>query len=280
MTEQWQLGAFLRARRELVTPDEAGLPVVGVRRVPGLRREEVAMLAGISADYYLRLERGRGRHPSVQVLESLARVLRLDDDARAHLLSLGAERPRRARPRRRREVVPPSTAALVAQLPLPAFIEGRFMDVLAANPLATALSPRIVTGANRLRDVLLDEAEQALIPDWQAAAPTMVAHLREAAGTDTDDPRLVELVGELSMASPLFRGLWARHDVRHRGGAAVRFDHPSVGKLTLHREKLHISDTDGVMLVVYHPDAGTADAEKLAVLGSAVPSWPGSARVS
>jgi transcriptional regulator with XRE-family HTH domain len=261
------LGEFLRARRELVTPEEAGVPVAGVRRVPGLRREEVAMLAGISADYYLRLERGRDRHPSVQVLEALARVLRLDDDAREHLLGLAADKPRRARPRRR-EVVPPSTAAFVAALPLPAFVEGRYMDVLVANPLATALSPRLVAGANRLRDVLLDPAEQALLHDWRAGAAAMVAHLRESVGADTGDPRLIELVGELSLASPLFRQLWARHDVRHRGGAAVPFNHPQVGPLTLHREKLHISDTDGMMLVAYHPEPGTTDADKLALLGA------------
>ncbi|WP_127507365.1 helix-turn-helix transcriptional regulator [Actinoplanes solisilvae] len=262
------LGAFLRARRELVTPEEAGVPVVGVRRVPGLRREEVAMLAGISADYYLRLERGRDRHPSAQVLESLARVLRLDDDARGYLLGLAADKPRRPRARPR-EVVPPSTAAFVAALPLPAFVEGRYMDVLVANPLATALSPRLMAGANRLRDVLLDPAEQALLDDWRAGAAAMVAHLRESVGADTDDPRLIELVGELSLASPLFRRLWARHDVRHRGAAAVPFNHPQVGHLTLRREKLHISDTDGMMLVAYHPDPGSTDADKLAVLASA-----------
>lgn len=270
------LGTFLRARRELVAPEEAGVPVVGVRRVPGLRREEVAMLAGISADYYLRLERGRDRHPSVQVLESLARVLRLDDDARAYLLDLAADKPHRPRPRRR-EVVPPSTAAFVAALPLPAFVEGRYMDVLVANPLATALSPRLVPGANRLRDVLLDPAEQALFHDWQAAA-AMVAHLRESVGSDTGDPRLIELVGELSLASPLFRRLWARHDVRHRGGAAVPFNHPQVGPLTLHREKLHISDTDGMMLVAYHPTPGTPDADKLALLASAALKLPDGVR--
>ncbi|WP_250037514.1 helix-turn-helix transcriptional regulator [Paractinoplanes maris] len=259
------LGAFLRARRELISPEVAGVPVTGVRRTPGLRREEVAMLAGISADYYLRLERGRDRHPSAQVLESLARVLRLDDDTRDHLLGLASERPRRARPRRR-EIVPPSTAALVTMLPLPAFVEGRYMDVLVANALATALSPRLVAGNNRLRDVLLDPGEQALIPGWQQGAATMVAHLREAAGPDTDDPRLVELVGELSVASPLFRRLWARHDVRHRGGAAVPFDHPVVGPMTLHREKLQVSDTVGMMLVIYHPEPATADADKLSLL--------------
>jgi len=262
------LGPFLRARRELVSPAAAGVPVTGVRRVPGLRREEVAMLAGISADYYLRLERGRDRHPSVQVLQSLARVLRLDDDARDYLLGLAAEKPRRVR-RARRETVPPSTAAFVAMLPLPAFVEGRCMDVLAANPPATALSPRLVPGANRLRDVLTDPAEQALLPDWEAGAAAMVAHLREAIGTDVDDPRFIELVGELSLVSPLFQRLWARHDVRPRGGATVTFQHPEVGPLRLHREKFHIADTDGMMLVAYHPEPGTADVERLALLSLA-----------
>ncbi|MFJ6200179.1 helix-turn-helix transcriptional regulator [Micromonospora sp. NPDC092111] len=262
------LGAFLRARRELVAPAEAGVPVVGVRRVPGLRREEVAMLAGISADYYLRLERGRDRKPSVQVLESLARVLRLDDDSRAYLLGLVVDKPRR-RPRWRKETVPPSTAKFVALLPLPAFIEGRYLDVLVANPLAAALSPRLVVGGNRLRDVFLDPAEQALFPDWERAAAGLVAGFREAVGTDTQDPRFIELVGEVSLASPVFRRLWARHDVRPRGGAAVTFHHPQVGEITLNREKLLISGTDGVMLVVFHPDPGTADADKLALLGAA-----------
>ncbi|WP_432992219.1 helix-turn-helix transcriptional regulator [Dactylosporangium sp. CA-233914] len=263
------LGAFLRARRELVTPEQAGVPVVGVRRVPGLRREEVAMLAGISADYYLRLERGRDRSPSVQVLESLARVLRLDDSAREYLLGIAMDKPRRPR-RPRKETVPPSTAKLVATLPLPAFIEGRYLDVLAANPLATALSPRLVAGANRLRDVFLDPTEQALWPDWEAAAAALVASFRGAVGTDTDDPRFIELVGELSLASPLFRQLWARHDVRPRAAAVVPFLHPLVGDLCLNREKLHISGTDGILLVIYHPDAGTADADKLALLASAI----------
>lgn len=258
------LGAFLRARRELVTPAEAGLPVLGTRRVPGLRREEVALLAGISADYYLRLERGRDRHPSAQVLESLARVLRLDADSTTYLLSLAADKPRRPR-RRRTETAPPSTAQLVQTLPLPAFIEGRYLDVLAANPLATALSPRLTPGHNRLRDVFLDPAEQALFRDWDTATGVIVAGFREAVGTDVGDPRSVELVGELSLASPLFRRLWARHDVHPRGGAVVRFDHPMVGDLTLHREKLQV--TDGIVLVIYHPEPGTADAEKLTLLG-------------
>ncbi|WNV85733.1 helix-turn-helix transcriptional regulator [Umezawaea sp. Da 62-37] len=270
MTEESNLlGAFLRARRELVTPEDAGVPALGVRRVPGLRREEVAMLAGISADYYLRLERGRDRKPSVQVLESLARVLRLDDDTRDYLLGLAADRPRRAR-RPQKETVPAGIAKLVAMLPLPAFVEGRYLDVLAANPLAAALSPRLVVGGNRLRDLFLDPAEQAMFPQTETAAAGLVAGFREAVGTDTDNPRFIELVGELSLVSPLFRRLWARHDVHHRAGAVVPFNHPQVGELRLNREKLLVSGTEGIMLVVYHPDAGTDAADKLALLGSSI----------
>ncbi|MFT4166878.1 MAG: helix-turn-helix transcriptional regulator [Microlunatus sp.] len=262
------LGDYLRARRELVTPEQVGIPVLGVRRVPGLRREEVAMLAGISADYYLRLEQGRDRKPSAQVLESLARVLQLGDEGTAYLLSLGADK---TRPRRRtavRENVPPNTAAFMTSLPFPAFIEGRYLDVLAANSLATALSPRLVAGANRLRDLFLDPAERTFFPDWELATVGLVAGFRESVGTEVDAPRAIELVGELSLASPRFRRLWARHDVGPRRGAQMRFDHPEVGRIVLHREKLLITGTDRMMLVIYHPDAGSADAEKLALLAS------------
>ena len=152
-------------------------------------------------------------------------------------------------------------------LPFPAFVEGRYLDVLVANAPATALSPRLVAGANRLRDLFLDPAEQAMFPDGEAAAAGLVASFREAVGTDTDDPRFIELVG------PLFRTLWARHDVRPRSGAtAVPFDHPHLGELRLNREKLHVSGSEGMMLVAYHADPGTADAEKLQLLSSALVS--------
>ncbi|SEF20264.1 Helix-turn-helix domain-containing protein [Amycolatopsis pretoriensis] len=262
------LGDHLRARRELLTPAQAGLPVTGLRRVPGLRREEVAMLAGISADYYLRLEQGRDRNPSRAVLESLARVLRLDDDTTAYLVGLTEAKPRRPR-RRRKESVPPSIVKFLAALSLPAFVEGRYLDVLAANPLAAAISPRLVVGANRLRDVFLDPAEQALFPDWAAATQGLVAGFRQSVGTETQDPRFIELVGELSLNSPRFRELWARHDVANRRGATVRFDHPQVGELVLNREKLLVSEAPGLVLAVYHPDPGTDAADKLALLASA-----------
>lgn len=228
------------------------------------------MLAGISAEYYLRLEQGRDRNPSVQVLESLARVLQLDDEMSLYLVSLIAEKPRSVRRRPHREVVPTSTQQLVASLPFPAFVEGRYLDVLAANPLATAISPRLVVGGNRLRDVFLDPAERALFPYWEQAAAGLVAGFRQSVGTDTDDPRFVELVGELTIASPLFAQLWARHDVARRSGAKMVFDHPLVGELAVDREKLAVTATDGMMLVIYHAAPGTEGAEKLALLASSV----------
>ncbi|QNE35743.1 helix-turn-helix domain-containing protein [Leifsonia shinshuensis] len=265
------LGEFLRARRELVSPESVGIPVLGTRRVAGLRREEVAMLSGISAEYYLRLEQGRDRNPSGQVLRSIARVLQLDDEATGYLLGLPdsdrtPRRPRRPR-RPRAETLPESLASLVPQLPFPAFVEGRYLDVLAANSLASALSPRLAPGRNRMRDVFLDPAEQALFPDWEAASAVLLAGFRRSVGADADDARVVELVGELSIASPVFRRLWSRHDVRERQGATFAFQHPQVGPLTVHREKLQVTGTDGIVLVLYHA-ATEADADKLRLLGS------------
>lgn len=266
------LGDFLRARRELVSPESLGLPQIGLRRVRGLRREEVAMLAGISADYYLRLEQGRDRSPSRQVLESIARVLQLDEDATAYLLSLGlsqgAGRPRAARRRARKESVPAGIRLLLDTIALPAFVEGRYLDVLAANSYAAAMSPRLAPGRNRLRDFFLDPAEQDLYPDWREASAQIVAGFRESVGTDVEDPRFIELVGALSLASVRFRELWARHDVARREGAMMRLDHPHAGELTLYREKLAVTGTVGQMLVIYHPEPGTSSADKFALLAS------------
>ena len=275
-----RLGDFLRARRELVSPEDVGLArMAGVRRTPGLRREEVALLAGISADYYLRLEQGRDRNPSVQVLEALARVLRLDEAGTDHLLALAAPQPRHRR-RPRREVVPTGIVQLVTALGQPAFVEGRSFDVLAANDLARALSPRIEVGRNRLRDVFLDPAERALFPDWENSTARLVAAFRERIGADPDDPRVVELVGELSLASERFRRLWARHDVKVPVGTHMHFAHPEVGELTLRCEKLAVNGTDGQLLVVHHAEPGSADAEKLARLAMPSRSVPAPAAVT
>jgi transcriptional regulator with XRE-family HTH domain len=259
------LGEYLRARREQVDPAAVGLRVTGVRRTPGLRREEVATLAGISADYYLRLEQGRDRNPSPQVLEALAGVFGLDAAATRYLLSLPATR----RPRRpRREVVPVGIRQLTDTIALPAFVGNRMFDVLAANRLATALSPTIRPGENRLRSVFLDEDERDLHPDWEQATAGMVASFRALLGTDVDDPRIAQLVGELSLASERFRRLWARHDVKAPTGAPVRMNHPRVGMLELRHEKLAIGDTSGQYLAIYHAEPGSASAEALALLGS------------
>jgi transcriptional regulator with XRE-family HTH domain len=261
------LGEYLRARRELVSPEEIGLRVNGLRRVAGLRREEVATLAGISADYYLRLEQGRDRNPSEQVLEALARVLQLDESATEYLISLSRPR-KRATARPRRERVPVGVRQLLDVIGLPAFVEGRYFDVLAANPMAGALSPSMKVGFNRLRSVFLDPAERELYPDWERILSGMVAGFRASVGTATDDPRSAQLVGELSLASDHFRRLWARHDVKIREGAATMMRHPEVGDLSLRREKLEISGSDGQLLVIYHAEPGTDSFRSLALLGS------------
>jgi transcriptional regulator with XRE-family HTH domain len=269
MTDDNALGAYLRARRQLVTPGEVGLPSTGVRRVPGLRREEVAILAGVSADYYLRLEQGRERRPSAQVLESLARVLRLDAAATTYLLGLVGARPVRTRRGPVREHVPEGVRKLLAVLPLPAFVEGRYFDVLASNDLALALSPRLAVGQNRLAAVFLDPDERALYPDWDDATARLVAGFRQSVGTETDHPRFRDLVGDLSRASGRFREVWARHDVQAREGRPMVLAHPLVGALRLNREKLAVdAGAGGLVLAVYHPDLGSESAEKLAALAS------------
>jgi transcriptional regulator with XRE-family HTH domain len=255
------LGGYLRARRALVTPEQAGIPAGANRRVPGLRREEVAMLAGISADYYLRLERGRDKNPSPQVLESLARVLHLDELEQEYLLGLVASRPR---PRRRKpERVPARLHQLLASVQVPAFVEGRAFDVLASNRRAVTLSPRLQPGYNRLRSLLLDPEEQAFQQDWTRSAEGFIAAFRKSIGDDVDDPRFVELVGQLALSSERFRTLWARHDVRSLEGGTTTVNHPVVGELHLYRDKLPVGD---LLLVLYYADQGSESDEKLRLL--------------
>jgi transcriptional regulator with XRE-family HTH domain len=263
-----RLGDYLRARRALVTPGQVGLPAGTNRRVSGLRREEIALLAGISADYYLRLERGRDSNPSLQVLESLARVLQLDDVESEYLRGLGTPQPR-SRRRRPVERVPVRLGHLLAALEVPAFIESRHFDVLAANPLAIAFSPRLAPGKNRLWSLLLDPEEREFHDDWEAAAATFVAAFRNSVGDDITDPRAIELVGELSLASAHFRSLWARHDVRRLDGGTAVVHHPELGTLRLHRDKLPV---EGLVLVVYYADADSESAEKLRLLTSLTPA--------
>ena len=260
-----RLGDYLQARRALVTPEQVGLPATGNRRVTGLRREEVSMLAGISLDYYLRLERGRDSHPSAQVLGSLARVLQLDDVETEYLVGLGAGHPRPRRSRRPEPRVPARLHQLLAVLEVPAFVEGRTFDVLASNAVARAFSPRLVPGHNRLRSLLLDAEERAFQDDWERATVDAIASFRHVVGDDVTDTRAVELVGELSVASARFRSVWARHDVRPLTGNSTVVHHPAVGTMHLHRDKLPVDD---VVLVVYYPDADSEDAEKIRLLAT------------
>ncbi|MFC0438085.1 helix-turn-helix domain-containing protein [Kutzneria buriramensis] len=262
------IGDYLRARREQVRPEEVGITAASHRRVPGLRRDELAMLAGISTEYYTRLEQGRDRHPSAQVLDAIARALGLNAEAVAHLHDLANPAPRRRRTPRRAEHVRPSVARLVDSWQhTPAYVQGRYHDVLAANRLAMALSPIYTPGTNLLRAVLLDPSAQALLDEAEANIGAMIALLRASAGADVDDPRLTELVGELSVKSDVFRRLWARHEVRrHPGSGTHHIQHPQVGALELRYDKFAIADTQDQMLVVYQAEPHSPSAERLSLL--------------
>ncbi|MDT3445120.1 helix-turn-helix transcriptional regulator [Pseudofrankia sp. BMG5.37] len=264
------IGEYLRARRELVRPDEVGIPDSGRRRVAGLRRDELALLAGISTEYYTRLEQGSDHHPSAQVLDAIARALRLDTDATAHLHELATPTTARRRRARRSEQVSPSVRQLLNSWPAnPAFVQGRFLDVLAANPLMTALSPMYTPGHNILRAAFLDSAVSDLFCDPEVRLENVVSALRASVGPDVDDPQLTDLIGELSLKSADFRRLWARHDVKpHVGTGVHRMQHPQVGELELHYDKFHLAGADRQMLTVYQAEPGSRSAEALTLLAT------------
>jgi hypothetical protein len=203
-------------------------------------------LAGISSDYYLRLEQGRDQHPSEQVLDALAQALQLNDDAVAHLYSLARPTPRRGRSRQRSDRVPTGVQQLLASWShMPAYVHNRYMDVLAANPLATALSPFFAPGG-----------------------ANAVAQLRSIVSSDVESPRLIQLVGELSVRSERFRRLWARHDVCTLQGGTVALNHPQVGPLELRYDKFAVGAADGQVLVVYHAEPDSASARALSQLAN------------
>jgi transcriptional regulator with XRE-family HTH domain len=264
------IGEYLRTRRDLVQPQDVGIPdSASRRRVRGLRREEVAMLAGVSSDYYVRLEQGRDQHPSQQVVDALARALRLDDDATAYLHRLATPPTRRRRKIPRPEKVPAGILQLIESWSqTPAYVHSRYMDVLAANPLATALAPYYAEGENLVLAAFLDPRVRARYRDWEQVTENTVAGLRALVGPDVDDPRLDELVGELSLRSDRFRQLWARHDVRPKRSGRERIDHPLVGPLDLSHERLPIPDTDRQTLAVFHAASGSASAHALTLLAT------------
>jgi transcriptional regulator with XRE-family HTH domain len=260
-TRPAELGEFLRARRTLISPDDVGLRGDGLRRVPGLRREEVALLAGISSDYYLRLEQGRAGHPSQQVVDALARTLRLNPEAREYLHRLadlhGEPDPRWA------EEVPEGIALLVDSWTLtPALVQGRRTDVLHSNHLAVALSPVYSVGQNLLRVSFADDRYHGLHQDWTEMAEQQVANLR-VPGHGLDDPVLQDLIAELCAASERFRIIWARHDVKVRPQHVGTLLHPLVGSLQLRCERLPIPGCPGMSLVMYHADPGSVSEMSL-----------------
>jgi transcriptional regulator with XRE-family HTH domain len=269
------LAAFLRARRARVRPEDVGLPVgVGLRRTPGLRREELAALAGVSVDYYIRLEQGKETNPSSAVLGALASALRLDDDARAHLFALADHVARR------RPVHQPPDRAVTASMrlllenlrPCPALVLSRTSDVLAANPEGLALYhgmaewPR--ARRNTIRYMFRHPDAPALFGDWRSSAAGAVADLRTVLATDPDAPDVSALVAELSAASPEFAALWERHDVRHKSGAQKVFHHPAVGTVSLAWEVLRSGD-GSTRLTVHQAAPGTPDHDALSLLAIA-----------
>lgn len=228
------------------------------------------MLAGISADYYLRLEQGRENHPSEQVIEALARALRLDEGATAHLHALVRPMPTKRRPAEQ-ERVPASIERLIASWPhTPAFVWGRHMDILAANALVMAISPVFSPGVNLVRATFLDPEVRRLVDDWEDAARSTVARLRALVGADLEDPDLAALVSELSQQSESFRRLWARHDIQIAPIATRTFNHPIVGPLDLKPERLAIVGTEGQVLIVYHAEAGSPSERALTRLAALI----------
>ena len=261
------LAEYLRARRAQLRPADVGLPEGnGRRRVTGLRREEVALLAGISADYYLRLEQGRGGTPSPEVLRALARVLRLDQAATGYLISLAIPQPTGPPLPLVGEEVPASTQNLVRLLPWPAFVTGQYFDVLAANAGAQKISPELVVGKNRLRSFFLVQSERDLYSDWAATATRFVAVVRDTVGRGAARPDFLALVEELSEQSTSFREMWDRHDVATRDTEPAVLRHPVAGPLRLHLERLNLAGVPGQSLVVYHAEIGSPDADRLTAL--------------
>ncbi|NKE59106.1 helix-turn-helix domain-containing protein [Lentzea sp. PSKA42] len=253
------LGEFLKAHRARVNPEDAGLPSHTQRKVKGLRREEVAVLAGVSADYYARLEQGRETNPSAQVLDALSRALQLDADARAHMHRLAGVV---AEEGHETHVVSPELRQLISGMhDMPAFVMNSVLDVLAMNALADALYEPFTPADNAARMTFLDPAATSFYPRWQWVAQSTVGHLRQTA--DPKSPRLRQIVEELSK-SPVFKELWEQHEVRGKTQDAKEFVHPAVGPLKLNYHSFDVREAPGQFLVIYQAEPGpNADALRL-----------------
>ncbi|MEV4033930.1 helix-turn-helix transcriptional regulator [Streptomyces umbrinus] len=274
-----ELGRFLRARRTQTSPDQVGLTVgTGLRRTPGLRREELATLAGISIDYYVRLERGKETRPSPSVLDAIARALILDDAEHQHLRDLAARAARYAPDPSAppsRTVGPHVKLVLETLRPSPAYVISRSMDLLAWNPGGLALYAGLAdwpaTQRNLARYLFLHPTARTLFPDWENQVRGCVGRLRAVAGTGPDAPDLTGLVGELLLKSPDFTKLWERYDVVGRKRARKAFRHPEVGDLTLVGQSMHLEDTPGQRLGVYTAEPGTPDHDAMLLLDRTAP---------
>ncbi|TMM03819.1 MAG: helix-turn-helix domain-containing protein [Actinobacteria bacterium] len=269
-----EIAEFLTSRRAKVTPDQAGLPTYGPRRVPGLRREEVASLAGVSVEYYKRLERGNASGVSESVLEALAQALQLDDAERAHLFDL-ARAANPIAPRRRRPVqqrVRPVVHRILDSITTPAIVHNSRVDYLAANPLGRALYAPLFESreqpANSARFTFLDPAAQDFYVDWERVAKDLVAHLRSEAGRHPHDRGLSDLIGELSVRSAEFRTWWAAHNVRYHQTGTKRLHHPIVGDLELSYEVMELPADAGVTISVYSAEPGSRSQEAVDLLAS------------
>jgi transcriptional regulator with XRE-family HTH domain len=271
-----EISEFLTFRRARITPDQVGLPSYGPRRVPGLRREEVAVLAGVSVPYYTRLERGDMSGVSDSVLNALAGALQLDDPERAHLRDLArAAHPTPSQPRRRhakQRVRPEVQWTLDAITGAAAFVSNERLDILAANQLGRALYSELYAAparpVNTARFVFLDPRAEASYGDWDRIATETVAILRSAAGRDPYNRDLSDLVGELATQSEAFRTRWATHNVRFHNAGVKQFHHPVVGDLTLSFNRLDLGADHGLTIFTYAAEPGSRSDEALKLLGS------------
>ncbi|MEU4161459.1 helix-turn-helix transcriptional regulator [Actinoplanes sp. NPDC026670] len=273
MSVRDEIRDFLLSRRARLSPEQAGLPRHGERRVAGLRREEVAQLAGVSVEYYTRLERGNTRGYSDDVLAAVARALHLDDAEREHLFDLVHAANTRARPARETGALRPEVQHLLdAMTAAPAYVGNTRLDVLAANPLGRALFAPLFDSphqpVNQARFLFRDPAARELFPEWAEMTHDAVAVLRTATGRHPDDQNLSGLVSELLTASDTFRSLWQLYDVRHRRSGVKLFDHPVAGRLTVRFEAMTLLSHPGLRLHAGTADPGTPSAAALQFLAN------------
>ncbi|WP_405534765.1 helix-turn-helix transcriptional regulator [Streptomyces sp. NBC_00075] len=260
MSNGTPLGDFLRARREALKPHDVGLPEHGRRRVPGLRREEVALLAGVSSDYYIRLEQGRENSPSPQVLDAVAQALKLDAEATDHLNRLCLTASQRPRDRGETAVSQQLLQLMDGWEHTPAFVVGPALDILAGNSLATALHSGFDAFDNLARMVFVDPAGREFYQEWERAAHSCTAEIRAAYGHDPKSPRIAEFVTQLSAQSKEFAELWKRHDVKGKSQEGKHLKHPQVGDLHIKFAAFTVNGSPHQQLVVYQAEPASQTA--------------------